>query len=259
MKPLALALVLALALLGTVAAPALTGDAITVLQETRAPGSGRKTTVRHVAVLRNTAPYPVYGLRVTVELAEPSTGSSPTSEPRGGACSSWFRSGAARCSGRSRRRPASASSTGWPSSAPRPGRSSPDHVGRGLTERLPVILRQVMALYGELTGRRHDLLEPYRLEDAEYALVGMGSLVETAMATSDWLRERRGLRVGVLGVTVFRPFPAAEIAAALGGVKALTVTERMDNPLAAGNPLTTEIKAALCDAATARAPKHASR
>src|SRR3990172_8784725 len=73
----------------------------------------------------------------------------------------------------------------------------------------------------------------------------MGSLVETAMATADWLREHRGLRVGVLGVTVFRPFPAAEIAAALSGGKALAVIERM------GNPLTTEIKAALCDAATA--------
>ncbi len=122
---------------------------------------------------------------------------------------------------------------------------------RYFTERLSVILRQVMARYGELTGRRHGLIEPYRLEDAEYALVGMGSLVETAMATADWLRAHRGLRVGVLGVTVFRPFPAAEIAAALSGVKAVTVIERMDNPLAAGNPLTTEIKAALCDAATA--------
>ena len=121
---------------------------------------------------------------------------------------------------------------------------------RYFTERLAVILRQVMARYGELTGGRHGIVESYRLEDAEYALVGMGSLVETAMATADWLRTHRGLRVGVLGVTVFRPFPAAEIASALAGVRALTVIERMDNPLAAGNPLTTEIKAALCDAAT---------
>jgi pyruvate-ferredoxin/flavodoxin oxidoreductase len=122
---------------------------------------------------------------------------------------------------------------------------------RYFTERLPGVLRDVMARYAALTGRRHGLVEPYRLEDADYALVGMGSLVETAMATADWLRAHRGLRVGVLGVTVFRPFPAAEIAAALGGLRALTVIERMDNPLAAGNPLTTEIKAALCDAATA--------
>lgn len=120
---------------------------------------------------------------------------------------------------------------------------------RYFTDRLPGILRDVMARYGELTGRHHGLIEPYRLEDADYALVGMGSLVETAMATADWLRSRRGLRVGVLGVTVFRPFPAAEIAQALAGVRALTVIERMDNPLAADNPLATEIKAAFCDAA----------
>jgi pyruvate-ferredoxin/flavodoxin oxidoreductase len=120
---------------------------------------------------------------------------------------------------------------------------------RYFTDRLPGILSGVMARYGELTGRPRGLVEPYRLEDAEYALVGMGSLVETAMATADWLRDRRGLRVGVLGVTVFRPFPAREIVAALRGVRAAAVIERMDNPLAAGNPLAIEIKAAFADAA----------
>ena len=120
---------------------------------------------------------------------------------------------------------------------------------RYFTDRLPGILSGVMARYGELTGRSRGLVEPYRLEDAEYALCGMGSLVETAMATADWLRDRRGLRVGVLGVTVFRPFPAREIVTALRGVRAVAVIERMDNPLAAGNPLATEIKAAFADAA----------
>ncbi len=119
---------------------------------------------------------------------------------------------------------------------------------RYFSDRLPGILRGVMARYAELTGRRYGLVEPYRLEDAEYALVGMGSLAETAMATADWLRVERGLRVGVLGVTVFRPFPAAEIVDALSGVRALTVIERMDNPLAAGNPLGSELKAAFADA-----------
>ncbi len=120
---------------------------------------------------------------------------------------------------------------------------------RYFTDRLPGILQASMARYGELTGRSHGLVESYRLEDAEYALCGMGSLVETAMATADWLRDRRGLRVGVLGVTVFRPFPAREIVAALSGVRAVAVIERMDNPLAAGNPLAIEIKAAFADAA----------
>jgi pyruvate-ferredoxin/flavodoxin oxidoreductase len=121
---------------------------------------------------------------------------------------------------------------------------------RYFTDRLPGILAATMARFGELTGRQYRLVEPYRLEDAEYALVGMGSLVETAMATADWLRDRKGLRVGVLGVTVFRPFPGREIVEALKGVRALTVIERMDNPLAESNPLAAEIKAAFADAAS---------
>src|SRR5574337_23160 len=121
---------------------------------------------------------------------------------------------------------------------------------RYFTDRLAPILTATMTRFGELTGRRYGLVEPYRLEDAEYALIGMGSLVETAMATADWLRRERGLRVGVLGVTVFRPFPALEIVEALRSVRALTVVERMDNPLAQSNPLAAEIKAAFADAAS---------
>ncbi len=120
---------------------------------------------------------------------------------------------------------------------------------RYFTDRLPGILTATMERFHALTGRRFGLVEPYRLEDAEYALVGMGGLVETAMATADWLRAVRGLRVGVLGVTVFRPFPAREIVEALRSVRAFTVIERMDNPLAQSNPLAAEIKAAFADAA----------
>jgi pyruvate-ferredoxin/flavodoxin oxidoreductase len=118
-------------------------------------------------------------------------------------------------------------------------------------ERLPGILERVMARYGELTGRRYGLVEGYRLEDAEWALVGMGSLVDTAMATVDWLRRDRGWRVGALHVTALRPFPGRQIVAALRHVRGVAVIERMDNPAAQSNPLTLEIKAALADAASA--------
>jgi pyruvate-ferredoxin/flavodoxin oxidoreductase len=77
-------------------------------------------------------------------------------------------------------------------------------------------------------------------------------MVETAMATADWLREARGLRVGVLGITVFRPFPAAEVVAALRRVHALLVVERLDIPMAGSNPLALEVKAAFADAASGR-------
>ncbi len=48
----------------------------------------------------------------------------------------------------------------------------------------------------------------YRLEDADYVIVGQGSVVRDAEAVADYLREQRRLKVGVLNLTMFRPFPA---------------------------------------------------
>jgi pyruvate-ferredoxin/flavodoxin oxidoreductase len=118
-------------------------------------------------------------------------------------------------------------------------------------DRLPGILEGVMARYAALTGRRYGLVEGYRLEDAEWALVGMGSLADTAMATADWLRRAKRWPVGVLHVTAFRPFPGREIVQALRHLRGLAVLERLDNPAAQSNPLALEIKAAFADAATA--------
>lgn len=101
------------------------------------------------------------------------------------------------------------------------------------------------------TGRRYDFVTPYRCEDAEYIIVGMGSYMETAQATVDYLREKRGMAVGCLNVTCFRPFPSQAILDALKDCKAFTVLERMDDPLSTtGNHLTREIKAAFCDGIT---------
>jgi len=110
----------------------------------------------------------------------------------------------------------------------------------------PALLR-AMHEYSELTGRRYGLLRPYRMDDAEYALVGMGSMMETAEATADFLRQR-GLRVGVVSVTSFRPFPSTELAELVQSCRAIAVIERADVPLAESNPLTAEVKAALADA-----------
>src|SRR3990172_11342637 len=72
-------------------------------------------------------------------------------------------------------------------------------------------LAAAMEEYFALTGRAFGLTREYRLDDAEYAIVAMGSAVETAMATADWLRDHNGIRLGVLGVTSFRPFPGPQI------------------------------------------------
>jgi pyruvate-ferredoxin/flavodoxin oxidoreductase len=115
-------------------------------------------------------------------------------------------------------------------------------------DRLPDILQRVMDRYADLTGRRYGLVEGYRLEDAEYAIVGMGSLGGTAMAAVDWMRAHHGWRAGVLHVTALRPFPGPQIVAALAHLRAVAVIERVDIPTAQSNPLTAEIKAAFADA-----------
>jgi pyruvate-ferredoxin/flavodoxin oxidoreductase len=115
-------------------------------------------------------------------------------------------------------------------------------------DRIPSIMKRVMAEFYSLTGRRYGMIDTFALNDAECAIVGMGSLIETATATAKYLREKESVKVGTLHVTSFRPFPGPEIVEALRHVKALAIIERMDNPTAQSNPLTTEIKAAFADA-----------
>ncbi|HUK41153.1 MAG TPA: 2-oxoacid:acceptor oxidoreductase family protein, partial [Candidatus Acidoferrales bacterium] len=115
-------------------------------------------------------------------------------------------------------------------------------------ERIPPIIKRVMGEFYSMTGRRYGMIDSYALDDAEYAIVGMGSLAETATATAKYLREKEEIKIGTLNITSFRPFPGAEIVRALKNVKAIAVIERMDNPIAQSNPVTAEIKAAFADA-----------
>ena len=112
---------------------------------------------------------------------------------------------------------------------------------------------EAMDEFYRLTGRRYDLVESYCLEDAEYVIVGMGSMIETCEATVDYVRKTKGLKVGAVHVTCYRPFPGPELVEALKHVKALAVIERMDNPMGQSNPLTVEVKAAFADALTGAA------
>src|SRR5436309_3846903 len=100
---------------------------------------------------------------------------------------------------------------------------------------------EAMEKFAKATGRPYSLVESYRMEDAEYALVGMGCMMETARPTIDYLRSEMNLRVGGVSVISYRPWPGPEIVRALAGVKAFTVMERMDDPLAPANPLMRDI------------------
>ncbi len=104
---------------------------------------------------------------------------------------------------------------------------------------------QAMADFAALTGRHYARAVGYRLDDAEYVIAGQGSVVANAEAVVDHLRDRRGLKVGVLNVTMFRPFPADFITGLLRGTKHVVVLERLDQPLAVDAPLLREIRAAM--------------
>ncbi|MEJ2210371.1 MAG: pyruvate ferredoxin oxidoreductase [Anaerolineae bacterium] len=110
----------------------------------------------------------------------------------------------------------------------------------------PRVIREVAAEFGRTFGRSYDLFETYRLEDAEVAIVVANSTAGTAKAAVDRLRGE-GKKVGLLKPRVFRPFPAREMAEALGHLRAVAVMDRsvsfgaMDN----AGPLFLELAAAL--------------
>lgn len=93
------------------------------------------------------------------------------------------------------------------------------------------LVKSVHREYVDLVGRGYGgLIETHKLEDAEIAVVAMGSLAATSRVAVDQLREQ-GMAVGLVKVRTFRPFPREDLAEALAGIKAVVVLDR--NPVAA--------------------------
>ena len=98
--------------------------------------------------------------------------------------------------------------------------------------------------FAELSGREYGLFEAYRLEDAERAVVMIGSAAGTTKDAIDRLREK-GEKVGLLKIRLYRPFPADAIAEALKNVKAVAVMDRAEGYSNHGGPLGADVMAAL--------------
>lgn len=109
----------------------------------------------------------------------------------------------------------------------------------------PVIL-EIGQKFEKVSGRKYGFIEGYRLDDAEYGIVSLGSSVGTARVAIDQLREK-GIKAGLLKLRVFRPFPAEEIAKALSSLKIVAVLDRSDSFGANGGPVFSEIRSALYD------------
>ena len=98
------------------------------------------------------------------------------------------------------------------------------------------VIEEVALDFEKMTGRKYDFFEGYNLEDAEYVIVCMNSTAGTVKNVVDSLRAN-GVKAGLLKVSVFRPFPAEEIAKALSHLKAIAVLDKADSLNAAGGAL----------------------
>jgi pyruvate-ferredoxin/flavodoxin oxidoreductase len=107
------------------------------------------------------------------------------------------------------------------------------------------ITDQAFEDYYALTGRKYERVMTYRAEDADYLILGQGSVVSSAEAVVDYLRKTRGLRVGVVDLVMFRPFPADLLGKVLKGKKGVTILERLDQPLSEDSPIMREVRSVI--------------
>lgn len=105
---------------------------------------------------------------------------------------------------------------------------------------------EVGKAFGEMSGRSYGFFEEYKMEDAEAAVVVIGSSAGTGKAAVDYLRGQ-GKKVGLIKVRVFRPFPMEELAEALSKIKAVAVMDKCEGFSACGGPLFAETRSALYD------------
>lgn len=109
-------------------------------------------------------------------------------------------------------------------------------------DHIPTLAQQAFEEFYQLTGRRYSPVTSYKTDDADYLILGQGSVIPSAQVVADYLRSTRKLKVGVVNLTMFRPFPQAQLSHVLKGRKGVCVLERLDQPLAADLPLMREVR-----------------
>ncbi len=103
-----------------------------------------------------------------------------------------------------------------------------EHKARQHNDLMTKVYPKIEAVFAEfkaLTGREYNLVEEYMMDDAEVAVVAMGTAVKTAIVSAEKMRAE-GIKAGVIGIRVFRPFPFEAIGKALKGLKAVAALDR---------------------------------
>ena len=113
---------------------------------------------------------------------------------------------------------------------------------------VPGKIDEAFAAFEKLTGRKYNQIEEYDMEDADVVVVCMGTSVETAREVAKEMREK-GVKAGVVGIRVFRPFPLLNMAETLKNVKAVAALDR-SAPGGAAGALFNEIAGSLVNTDT---------
>ncbi len=102
---------------------------------------------------------------------------------------------------------------------------------------------KVWAEYGKLTGRKYQPVECYKIKGAKVLLLTMGCLSEVAEIAVDELRDA-GVPVGLLKLRLWRPFPFADLRAAVAKAELLIVCDRALSLGGAAGPVLAEVRSA---------------
>ena len=93
-------------------------------------------------------------------------------------------------------------------------------------ERAPETIKRANAEFAAIFGRDHGgMLWEYKADDAEFIITGLGSVASEATVAADMLRDE-GVKAGVIGIRVYRPFPREETIKAFSKAKHITVLEK---------------------------------
>lgn len=106
------------------------------------------------------------------------------------------------------------------------------------------VVKEVAKEFAAISGREYGLFEEYCMEDAERAVVIIGSAAGTTKDAIDALRAK-GEKVGLIKIRLYRPFPADELAQALQNVKAVAIMDRAEGYTNHGGPLGADVMSAL--------------
>jgi pyruvate ferredoxin oxidoreductase alpha subunit len=105
------------------------------------------------------------------------------------------------------------------------------------------LIPSILKAFAAVSGRDYGVIEEFGMDDAEMAIVVLGSTAGTAKTVAEELR-RDGKKVGVVKIRVYRPFPAKELVRALTKVEAVAVLDRSIAFGSAGGPVFDEIRSA---------------